>query len=163
MAITKNILGIKKRTILNRSNNMFMYMEPISEKEEQLIDDSKEQFSTIRFKTKEGFILKPDDIFLYGEVDLNNPNDIDFINKKDILSMEPFMNMWMNSNFNYDKNTITSDERCIFLKHDTFNKLEWFKFNYCLIGKPKRIIIYQIPKIVLYEYNARKNDKRYRR
>lgn len=162
MAITKNILGIKKRTILNRSNNSYMYMEAISEKEEELIDESKKEFSTIRFKTKDGFILKPDDIFLYGEVNLDDPNDIYFINNKDILSMDPFMPMKINSNFNYEQETITSDDRGVFLVHDIFNKLDWFKFNYCLIGKPKRVIIFQIPKGVILEKYAREHARRYK-
>ena len=51
------------------------------------------------------------------------------------------------SNFDYNTGYVYSNNEDIFKTHDTWNKIDWFKFNHCLIGKPERIIIYRINKV----------------
>lgn len=148
-----NILGTKKRVRLNRSNDSYMFMEAISDEDEKLIDESKEEFSTVRFVNSVGCTIAPNDIFLYGEVDLTNEEDIRLIKKHDIITNEVYEASIVYSTFDYDEGTITSERDGSYKWYHTWNKLLWFKYNYCLLGKPKKVIIYKVNRIL---YDARR-------
>lgn len=140
-----NIMNIRSKVILNRFANNVLIMESLSEKDEKIIDtlmDVENGYFTvlnnIRISTK--------DIFLYGEININNPNDIKLLQKSDIITQEINQAANIPSNFDYDKGFVYSDKDGIYRCHDTWDKIDWFKFNHLLIGKPLRIIIYKVDK-----------------
>ena len=49
----------------------------------------------------------------------------------------------------YEKGTITSNDEGIYQGYQTYQVLKWFMYNYCLIGKPKRILIYHYPTNII--------------
>mgnify|MGYP003332628166 CR=1 FL=1 len=149
----RRILGTKKEVMMNRSNLFVMLMEPITEKDEELIDKSKEvDFPTELFKNRKGIEISPKNIFLYGEVNIDNKDDIALINKHDIITLEIFGASNMPADFNYETGIITSDEYGTFKTTDTWNKLKWFKYKYCLLGKPNRVVLYKIPNDLYKKY-----------
>lgn len=140
-----NIMNIRSKVILNKFANNVLIMEALSEKDERIIDtlmDVENGYFTvlnnIRISTK--------DIFLYGEININNPNDIKLLRKSDIITQEVNQAANIPSNFDYDKGFVYSDKDGIYRCHDTWDKIDWFKFNHLLIGKPSRIIIYKVDK-----------------
>lgn len=149
---TRNVLGTKKKVILNHSNSELLFMESITEKEEEIIDNSLKDYISPRFSLDENLILYPSDIYLYGSIDLNDEHDVNLLLSKDIISENILEAAIIDSNFNYEKGTITSDENDRFLYHNTWDKFNWFKYNYCLLGKPERIIIYKIKRLCYYQY-----------
>jgi hypothetical protein len=50
----------------------------------------------------------------------------------------------IHSNFNYQEGYALVEG--IAKTYPTFDIIEWFKYNHCLIGKPARIIIYKCKK-----------------
>lgn len=50
----------------------------------------------------------------------------------------------IHSNFNYQEGYALIEG--IAKTYPTFDIIEWFKYNHCLIGKPTRIIIYKCKK-----------------
>ena len=140
-----NIMNIRSKVILNRFANNVLIMEALSEKDERIIDtlmDAENGYFTvldnIRISTK--------DIFLYGGINLNNPIDIKLLQKSDIITQEINQASNIPSNFNYENGFVYADKDNIYRCHDTWNKIDWFKFNHLLIGKPSRIIIYKVDK-----------------
>lgn len=115
-------------------------MKSISEIEEQKIDNSIKYYNTIRYIEDNGNIVPAKDIYLYGEVDFDNEEDIDNIEKFNLINTLSSHN-WMYSNFNFEKGCFTTingiSKGCF-----TNDALVWFMYNYVLIGKPKRIIVY---------------------
>lgn len=142
------ILGIHpKGTILYRSKiinhkGYVIIIEPIIAKEEEDIDKSSEIYGSIRYITKDNIIIPAKDIYLYGEVDFNNNNDLDNIRQFGLINDEDDAYNAVYSNFDFEKGTCTTINGII-KNHPTWNPVEWFKFKYVLIGKPKRVIVYR--------------------
>ena len=136
-----NLLGLKKSTILyltkfnNRITSQTVMRELRPEEEKQCDDNSLEYVHV-----NDNVSINKRHILLYGEVNLNNPSDVEAIKRYCYIPED--YNAYIHSNFNYDKgNFVTIDgiaKGCI-----TFDALLWFKYNYCLIGKPKKIIIFK--------------------
>lgn len=137
---------------MNLFNNNFLYIEGLDKNEELIIDKSK-QDENIVFTTKDGFVLHPCDIYLYGELDLNNEEDINLIKSKDLLSDDVWSNSILFSDMT-DDGVVTSNEEGIFKKYPTWDRLKWFMYNYILIGKPKRIIIFKVTKSQINRING---------
>lgn len=110
-------------------------MEPISEKQEYEIDDTE------KFVLEDGTEIEGKNIMAYGEISLKNDEDINLINKLPIICEDIFScTNIIPTTFDYNKGTIKGINPWSHI----WDKLLWFKYNYCLIGKPKRIIIYKI-------------------
>lgn len=139
-----NLLGIRKtitlcRTEVIKGKFTYVYMEPITEEQEARIDKAEKYYGAIRFEHPNGSIIDSKNIYLYGEVNLNDKNDVRQIERLKLIDEE---GNYIYSNFNYDKgNFITIDRRA--KCYPTFNPLTWFMYCHCLIGKPKRIIVYR--------------------
>ena len=120
-------MGIRERVMLVHSsgskNGETVKMRAISEEEEFYID--KKNYK--------------DDIYFYGEVNLNDKDDLDTIRNYNFVDNK--LRSMIFSNFNYNKGLYTAIEGVP--KHGaTTNPVEWFKYNHCLLGKPKRVIVY---------------------
>lgn len=146
------LLGTKKIVTLSRHSDTSFYdvcMEEISEEDEIKIKQQNKIFNYIRFNTKNGPITEKD-IYLFGTVNVEDKNDLAYIEKFKRAILNPYwIGMWYYTSFNYDNGLIFRDKKkdeflgVNFLSQ--FETIKWFKYNYCLLGKPKRIIIYKIP------------------
>lgn len=141
-----NITGIRSKVIMNRLGANFLMMEELSEKDNDVLDTAAEYDKEISILVDNKYIVRGRDIFLYGEVDLNNKEDLELLMNTDIMTDEVNNASNIPSDFNYETGDVYKDKDGIYKCHDTWNKLDWFKFNHCLLGKPKRIIIYRINK-----------------
>ena len=122
--------------------NKVVIMEAITKEEEARIDKSKQYFGSIRHTKENGQIIDGKDIYVYGEINFNNEEDCNILNRFHLLNSD---NSFIYSNFNYDKGTVILKENKV-KWYQTIDNIKWLKFNHCLIGKPKRIIIYKIDK-----------------
>lgn len=133
-----NLLGIRKRAILCRTSGIgeptFTVMCPLTAKQEKELDMYENTTINERRITRKS-------IYIYGEVNLDNQSDLDVIKKLNISNADG-NNVY--SNFDYEKGIVTYEDK-VTLKL-TWNVLDWFKYNYCLIGKPARIVIYECNK-----------------
>ena len=141
-----NIMGIRSKAIMNRTHENYLVMQAITEEEELAIDNAMDTEDTIRFVLEEKYVIPGRDIFLYGHVDINNPDDVEIIKNAKIITEEINGAANVPSNFDYETGDVYSDKEGIFRCHDTWDKVKWFKLNHLLIGKPERIIIYRINK-----------------
>ena len=141
-----NIMGIRSSVILNKFDHNLLIMEPITQKQEEMIDSSESTYGEILYITKNNIKIPARDIFLYGEINIKNPDDISLLRKSDIITQNVNQAANIPSNFDYTNGDVYSDKDDVIKTHDTWNKIDWFKFNHCLIGKPERIIIYRINK-----------------
>ena len=154
----RNIMGIRSSVILNKYKADWLIMEEITEEQEKEID-IRGDIDEIYYITKSNVKIPAKDIFLYGEIDLNNHSDLELIRKADIITQEVNNAANIPSDFDYETGIVYSDNNDIFRTHDTWNKLDWFKFNHCLLGKPKRLIIYRINKVyVQRNRSTRRNN-----
>lgn len=117
-------------------------MESITEKDEEKIDKSVIYYNEIRYVKDENTIIRAKDIYLYGKVDFDNDDDLDFIKKFNLINSSIKDNNMMHANFNYDNGTCTTINGII-KTTSTWDAIEWFMYNYALIGKPERIIVYK--------------------
>ena len=140
-----NIMGIRSKVILNRYHNNYLVMESITEEKEAEID-ARGDIDEMYFITDSNVKIPAKDIFLYGEIDINNKEDLKLINKADIITLEINNAANIPSNFDYETGNVYADRDNIFKCHNTWDKIKWFKFNHCLLGKPNRVIIYRINK-----------------
>lgn len=118
-----------------------VFMEAIDENIEKKIDNSEKYFGSICYQREDGADIPAKNIFLYGELDLNNPDDIENIEVFELIGKNMGDN-YIYSNFNYENGTIEIENNII-KGYNTWNPLLWFKYCHCLIGKPKRIIVYK--------------------
>lgn len=138
-------MGIRSKVILNRNGNSYLVMESITEKEEQELDTLAD-LEQMRYIVDNKYIVNSESIFLYGQINLNDKNDINLLLKSHIITPEINNAANIPSNFDYETGDVYADKDGIFKCHDTWNKIDWFKFNHVLLGKPKRVIIYKIVK-----------------
>lgn len=140
---TLNLNGIRKRTILctikGIKNIEAVVLQPIDEKQEKELDETEQI-------TIDGNLISRKSIYFYGEVNVYSDEDMNIVDKCSLLNQDDCGNT-VYSNFDYDKGTATYET--VPKQYPTWNAVLWFKFNHCLIGKPKRCICYKIPKSYL--------------
>ena len=137
-----NLLGIRKQAILCHFEKIcnLAVMKEITETDEKNIDKG------LRFNTGTQFIER-DKIILYGEIDFNNKNDVKLIKNKNLMFPEIVSNI-VYSTFDYKSGIATSINNVYKMTIEA-DPVKWFMYNYCLIGKPKRIIVYKTTKSYL--------------
>lgn len=143
-----NLLGIRLRTILCRIDSIkgkpnTVCMEPITEEQEIRIDKSAKYYGGIRYERPDGVIVDAKHIYLYGELNFEDKNDICQIERFNLIDNE---GSHIYSNFDYDKGCFTTINGRA-KTYPTWNPIIWFKYCHCLIGKPQRIIVYRNPII----------------
>jgi hypothetical protein len=110
-------------------------MRPITEQDEQNLD----KWECINVDGKR---IDKKDIYCYGEINLSSNDDVEYIKKFSLLDTDN--GGTIHSNFNYQEGCAIIER--IAKTYPTFDIIEWFKYNHCLIGKPTRIIIYKCKK-----------------
>lgn len=137
-----NLLGIRKQTILCHFEKIcdLAVMKEITETDEKNIDKG------LRFNTGTQFIER-DKIILYGEIDFNNKNDVKLIKNKNLMFPKIVSNI-VYSTFDYKSGIATSINN-VYKMIIEVDPVKWFMYNYCLIGKPKRVIVYKTTKSYL--------------
>ena len=131
-----NLLGIRKKVILCHTKSLagvtYTVMRPITEEDEQNLD----KWECINVDGKR---IDKKDIYCYGEINLSSNDDVEYIKKFSLLDTDN--GGTVHSNFNYQEGYALVEG--IAKTYPTFDIIEWFKYNHCLIGKPTRIIIYK--------------------
>lgn len=116
-----------------------VFIESITKEQEERIDKSELYKGNKEYIRADGTIINGNSIYMYGEVDLSNDDDLDIIEKFNLVDD----NSIIYSNFNYDKGIATTVDYKI-KTYNTWNPIKWFTYCHCLIGKPKRIIVYKV-------------------
>ena len=70
-------------------------MEPITEEQEIRIDKSAKYYGAIQFERKDGVVVIAKNIYLYGEVNFDNDDDLDLIERFNLINEE---GNWIYSN-----------------------------------------------------------------
>ena len=137
-----NLLGLRKSTtlFLFRYNNgkisKVVTLQPLSENEEKQCEDD----NTPYIELDNGKHIKKDRIILYGDIDIKNQNDLNSIAYYCYIPED--YNAIIYGNFNYDKGIFRTKDG-IAKDAITYDPILWFKYNHCLIGKPKKVLIYK--------------------
>lgn len=126
-------------------------MEAIDDSQEDRIDKSAKYFGKMRHTSRDGKTHIPaEQIYMYGEVNLDDPKNIRMI--EDMNLVDPDLRSWMPVDFNYNKGIVTQKQD-IAKMSPTRDAVLWFKYVHCMIGKPKRIIVYRVNEYELEEWN----------
>lgn len=112
-------------------------MEAITEEQKNELD-TKECTTT-----NNGTYITRKEIYIYGDIDITSEEDISYIKKFKLFDDSDKGNQ-IHSNFNFVEGTAEYYNVPKF--RTTWDAIEWFKYNYCLIGKPAKIVIYRINK-----------------
>ena len=140
MAKVVNLLGIRNKVILCRTKYLgeFVYtvMREITDKQEQELDE----LESVNINNK---IVSKEDIYCYGQIDVNNEEDTNYLKKFNIINLDD--ENPIHANYNYNEGNVLVEGHLAKMI-TTWNPVEWFKYNYLLLGKPARIIIYKCKK-----------------
>lgn len=140
MAKVMNLFGIRKKAILSRikvmGNTVYTVMRPITEENEKALD----VYEKITIDDR---VIVKDNIYCYGEININNEEDVNYIKKFNIINLED--NNSIHSNYDFETGEVTIEGN-VAKMYDCYDVVKWFKYNYLLIGKPERIIIYKCRK-----------------
>lgn len=149
-----NIMGIKRRVVLNHSDKSSkIVLQVLTDSEEEQIDNSILKYGELTYLLDDKIKIRAKDIYLYGDINLENQDDIKLLEKfNKIICDEYAVSNFIYSDVNYKTGRVYSDDRGIYLGYTCMNWNKWFNFNYLLLGKPKKIIIYSVSK------NLIKND-----
>ena len=157
---TYNLLGLLPNGIvLNRKpwikkTTISIRLEPLTEEQESFIDNHKNVWTNGKYIRNDGVEFAGNNILLYGDVELNNREFIDCIRNLDIINSED--NPWYRTDVNFTTGVV--DREKVRKWSFTTNPLTWFEYNYMLIGRPDKIIIYECPSNFKREPNF-KTDK----
>lgn len=125
-----------------KGKSFIVIMEPITEKEEEHIDKSSKYYGEIRHVKNDNTIISAKDIYLYGEVDFNKEDDLSNIERFNLIDNDIEARNLIYANFDFDKGSFTTING-VAKAYPTWNPILWFMYNYVLIGKPERIIVYR--------------------
>lgn len=125
-----------------KGKSFIVMMESITEKEEERIDKSSKYYGEIRHVKDDGTIISAKDIYLYGEVDFNKEDDLLNIERFNLIDNNIEARNLIYANFNFDKGSFKTVNG-VAKTYPTWNPILWFMYNYVLIGKPERIIVYR--------------------
>lgn len=132
-----NLNGIRSKITLCRIKTMgidiYTIMRPITEEQENQLDDKE-------FVTFDGHKVNKANIYCYGEINVNSQEDLNYIKKFNIIDYDAPNSIHVN--YNFDEGNVVIEGNIAKVYH-CYNPIDWFKYNYLLIGKPKRIIIYK--------------------
>lgn len=135
-----NLNGIREKAILCRTKGIvednFTVMRAIDEHQEKELD--KYEQTVINGKT-----ISRKSIYVYGEVNPDSKDDIELINKLHLMDDSDKGNT-MHSGFKFATGEVEYEDNVKY--RITWDCIEWFKYNYCLIGKPQRVVIYECAK-----------------
>lgn len=142
-----NILGKRKSQVLSRFNETripCVILEGINKEIEDKIDVIVKYGGAVKLPT--GVTVTKNDIYVYGDINLDSKADIQYLSKFQKIILNPYtMNTFIPTSFNYKTNTYILEDGVAVGSPFQSSYLKWFKYNYCLIGKPKKIIIYHYP------------------
>lgn len=146
-----NIMGIRRRIVLNHSDKHGkIILQVLTDKEEEQIDNSIIKYGELTYLLDNKIKVRAKDIYLYGDINLTNQEDNKLLEKfNKIICDEYAESNFIYSNVDYKTGRVYSDERGIYLGYTCMNWNKWFNFNYLLLGKPKKIIIYNISKNII--------------
>lgn len=146
-----NIMGIRQRIVLNHSDKHGkIVLQVLTDKEEEQIDNSILKYGELTYLLDNKIKVRAKDIYLYGDIDLENQEDVKLLEKfNKIICDEYAASNFIYSNVDYKTGRVYSDERGIYLGYTCMNWNKWFNFNYLLLGKPKKIIIYSVSKNII--------------
>lgn len=140
-----SVLGTLKRVVLCHSNNcgrkLYTVMESLSKEDEDNIEELIANRRHIYFKNAFGGIVDETSILTYGEINITKQNDLNTI--RDLKLVNQDFGSWIPSSFNYN-DAIVKTEEGIVKEYTTFDPILNFKYCHCRLGKPKRVIIYNI-------------------
>lgn len=141
-----NLLGIRKRTILGRSDTQVVVMEALTDEQVKVMEEEQKDKGTASYKSGKDTIPSYD-VLLFGKIDFNNKSDVKLIKRFegriwDIMSPEHFIE----TNFDYKKGKVYSDNKNEFKGYTCTNIVDWLKYNHVMINKPSNIIIYKYPR-----------------
>lgn len=138
-------LGNMKSILLYRSKERgkggdYSILRSINEEEENDIDEND---VFVFFNGDIRYSIPKKDIYFYGEIDVDNPSDIDIIKKYKLVDLD-MVHSWVPSQFDYKTATGSLKK-----SYPTCDPVLWFKYCHCRIGKPKRVIAYKINEKLL--------------
>lgn len=87
------------------------------------------------------FRVHPRNVFAYGEINLNNDDDIDTI--YDCKIAFPDSGIWIYSNYDYKTNTAKIIDNKL-LQYTSFDNLKIFLQCYGMIGCPKEVLLFKV-------------------
>lgn len=136
------LLGIRPRQMLCRikglSGNYAVYMQPITAKDEKELDETERLSLQVDASTVVD--INREIVYCYGEVDINNEEDILGIRKFNLVNND---GNTIHSNFDYETGVAYYEGSTPKFYTTTDPVLNW-KYAYTLIGKPERVIVYKV-------------------
>lgn len=140
-----NILGLHSEGMMicriNSTAKKVIVIEPLTKEQEDDIDKSKKYYGDIRFINKNDKTIEAKDIYLYGEINFDNEEDLYHIEQFNLINND---GAWIYTNVDYDTGDVYSINNS-FKTSQIYNPIEWFKYCHLLIGKPNRVIVYKKP------------------
>lgn len=119
-------------------NHHMTVMLPIDDKIEKKLD-KKETFD-IEWNGRK-FRVMPRNVFAYGELNLNDEDDIELIYECKISI--PDDGIWIYSDYNYKTNTTKTKDGRI-LQYTSFDNYKIIRQAYGMLGCPKKIILFKV-------------------
>lgn len=134
------ILGLHPYSILFRTedtNAKCRILMPISEKQEKELEENS------FLQLPNGFIIKGEKVVTYGEHNINTDEGKNYIDSINICSKDS--DNWIYTDINFKTGEVFERDGK-FYQTTTWNNVIWFKYNLCLIGNPKRVLIFDVVK-----------------
>lgn len=140
-----NYIGNLKRMILcpiNRENSYVL--ESINDEQEKELDDNG---GFIFIKGAINVKIGKQDIRFYGNVDINNKDDVEALKKHNLVDTN-LIHSWMPAEFDYETGTGKVENRIPKIA-PTIDPVRWFKYVHCRLGKPEKVVAYRIKNVFL--------------
>lgn len=136
---TIKLLGIREKTSLCRisklKDNYTILLRILTKDEEKEIDDNQRIII-------DNVAISKDNILCYGEINLDVEDDYRFIENLNLINDSDIGNC-IPSSIDWNKGVAYTDTN-VLRYVPTWDIMKWFEYNYMLIGRPKRIIIYKV-------------------
>ncbi len=125
---------------ITQQEKKFIVMAPITEEEEEIIDDLT--FNSISLvRGNKTFNISRKNVYCYGEVDFNDEDTLKKIDRFGFLDFLREKGVPVVSNYEYETHSCYSNKP-FYLHSETWSPAELSKIIHGFLGKPKRIILF---------------------
>lgn len=144
---TLMLRGTKKRVIVGRFDKEVIVMQPLTDEQNNEMEEEKRKKGSASFKTL-NTIIPSTDVLLYGKINFFDKNDKKLIKRFETRLWDPTDPAhFIYSNYDNNSGLVFKDKKLDrFIGYTCGDIIQWMRWCHNIIGRPKNVVVYRFSR-----------------
>lgn len=144
---TLMLRGTKKRVIVGRFDKEVIVMQPLTDEQNNEMEEEKRKKGSASFKTL-NTIIPSTDVLLYGKINFFDKNDKKLIKRFETRLWDPTdPGHFIYSNYDNNSGLVFKDKKLDrFIGYTCGDIIQWMRWCHNIIGRPKNVVVYRFSR-----------------